>query len=106
MKIDINTKKLLELFDILYVPPNEGTIVEVLASIERLNRDLELLNKFDVEGVEPMFRIASKPAEITILREDKPTNGSFSREHMLKNVVSNQEGFVRIGRVVGGKEKR
>lgn len=100
----MNRKKLIELCRLIYVEADYELINNVELAMEQFLRDLEFLKTFDVENVEPFYRIHE--TSVATLREDVVNFDGFSQEIAFKNFEKKQDGFVVIQKVVGDQKKR
>lgn len=100
----MNRKKLIEICRLLYVEADYELINDVEMAMEKFLKDLEFLKTFDVEGVEPFYRIHE--TSVVSFREDTVNLDGFSQDLAFKNFAKKQNGFVVIQRVVGDQKKR
>lgn len=76
---------------------NDQEVEELKMEFEELNKQIDVLNEIDTEGVKEM--IYPFEAETTFMREDCVTQ-VLSREDALCNVKSVKAGHVHVPKVV------
>ena len=71
--------------------------IDIVNEFSTLNKQLELLQKVDTEGVEPMIYPFEQPT--SYLREDDESR-VITREEALSNVEESKEGHFVVHKVV------
>jgi aspartyl-tRNA(Asn)/glutamyl-tRNA(Gln) amidotransferase subunit C len=73
-------------------------ITKIAGELEQIVGFVEKLQSVDIEGVEPTDQVTGL---VDVWREDEPKPGP-GREALLANVPAQQEGYIKVKRVLNG----
>ncbi|MBN0919253.1 Asp-tRNA(Asn)/Glu-tRNA(Gln) amidotransferase subunit GatC [[Mycoplasma] gypis] len=66
---------------------------------ENIKKQLTLLNKFNLDNIEPMTHINEAAIDFDLLREDEPKQG-LAKDKLLDNAFDKDADFVKIRKVI------
>lgn len=72
-------------------------IAKLTLELEEILDFVEQLDSIDTKGVEPTYQVTGLK---NVMREDKPIEYDVSQEELLKNAPDQQDGQIKVGRVL------
>ncbi|MGX9340329.1 Asp-tRNA(Asn)/Glu-tRNA(Gln) amidotransferase subunit GatC [Mycoplasma sp. 128] len=91
--------KMIKLANDLLFEPKEEVFLLLNEEHENIKKQLELLNSFDLDHLEPMTHINEKAIDFDMLREDEPKPG-ISKQELLTNAYDKDDTFVKVRKVI------
>lgn len=93
--ISLDDVKKLASLSALQVSDDEA--VRLQSELENILKFVEQLNSIDTEGVEPTYQVTGLE---NVWRDDEIIDYGLSREALLKNAPSQQDGQIKVKRVL------
>ncbi|WP_438341722.1 Asp-tRNA(Asn)/Glu-tRNA(Gln) amidotransferase subunit GatC [Mycoplasma sp. 3341] len=91
--------KMIKLANDLLFEPKEEVFLLLNEEHENIKKQLELLNSFGLDHLEPMTHINEKAIDFDMLREDEPKPG-ISKQELLTNAYDKDDTFVKVRKVI------
>ncbi|QDF64957.1 glutamyl-tRNA amidotransferase [Mycoplasma nasistruthionis] len=96
----IEKEKLIQIADSLMLEPTPVVLENILNSWISIQKQLQALDKLNLENVQPMERMDATPV-LELLREDEPDMSyAISKQQILNNAYNKDQDYVILTKVV------
>ncbi|QCZ36662.1 glutamyl-tRNA amidotransferase [Mycoplasma nasistruthionis] len=96
----IEKEKLIQIADSLMLEPTPVVLENILNSWISIQKQLQALDKLDLENVQPMERMDATPV-LELLREDElDMSYAISKQQILNNAYNKDQDYVILTKVV------